>query len=85
VVALAWPWRLLAYGEVGTPPDSRRDLPVMIILALAWLAAAGVLTVVIHAPANRFIDTSCLLVAPPLIYWASLLLRPNASGSGARA
>jgi hypothetical protein len=83
VVTLAWPWRLLARGEIGTTPDSRLDAPVMIILALVWLATAGVLTVVIHAPANRFIDTSCLLVAAPLIYWAALLLRPNASGARA--
>jgi hypothetical protein len=81
VVALAWPWRLLVHGQTGVTPDSRLDFPVMILCGILWLAASGVLTVLIHAPANRFIDTSCLLVAPTLIYWATLLLRPP----GARA
>jgi hypothetical protein len=81
VVALAWPWRLLVHGQAGIAPDSRLDFPVMILCGILWLAASGVLTVLIHAPANRFIDTSCLLVAPALIYWATLLLWPP----GARA
>jgi hypothetical protein len=74
VVALAWPWRLLAWKQVGVAPDTRLDFPVMILCAIAWLGASGVLTVLIHAPANRFIDTASLLVAAPLIYWAALLL-----------
>ena len=85
VVALAWPWRLLARHEVGAAPNSRLDFPVMIVIAILWLAASGLLTVLIHAPANRFIDTSSLLVAPPLIYWAALLLRPNPSRAQAPA
>ena len=84
VVALAWPWRLLARKQVGVAPDARLDFPVMILCAIAWLGASGVLTVLIHAPANRFIDTASLLVAAPLIYWAALLLRPNTSGPGGR-
>jgi hypothetical protein len=81
VVALAWPWRLLVHGRTGITADSRLDFPVMILCGLLWLAASGVLTVLIHAPANRFIDTSCLLVAPALIYWATLLLTPQAWGA----
>jgi hypothetical protein len=76
VVALAWPLRLLVHGQTGVAPDSRLDLPVMILCGILWLTASGILTVLIHAPANRFIDTACLLVAPALIYWATLLLRP---------
>jgi hypothetical protein len=78
VVAVAWPWRLLLRREVGVAPDTRLDFPMLILCALTWLGASGVLTVLIHAPANRFIDTASLLVAAPLIYWAALLLRPHA-------
>jgi len=81
VVALAWPWRLLVNRQVSVTPDSRLDVPIMIICAILWLAASGVLTILIHAPANRFIETSSLLVAPALIYWAALLLRPQAPGA----
>ncbi len=85
VILLAWPWRLLFHGETVVHPDSRADFPVLAILAILWLAASAPLTVLIHAPANRFIETSSLLVAAPLIYWASLLVRPKTLPSGARA
>jgi hypothetical protein len=83
IVALAWPWRLLVHGRAGVTPDSALDFPVLILCAILWLGASGILTVLIHAPANRFIDTSCLLVAPPLIYWAALLLEPRVAGARA--
>jgi hypothetical protein len=83
VVALAWPWRVLVHGQAGVTPDSALDFPVMILCAILWLGASGVLTVLIHAPANRFIDTSSLLVAPALIYWAALLLKPKVVGARA--
>jgi hypothetical protein len=85
VIALAWPWRLLSRGETVVHPDSRADFPVLALLAILWLAASAPLTVLIHAPANRFIETSSLLVAAPLVYWASLLVCPKSLQSGARA
>jgi hypothetical protein len=42
-----------------------------------WLVAAGLLTILVHAPTTRFIETASLLVAPALIYWAALLLMPK--------
>ena len=81
IVAVAWPWRLFVNRQVGVTLVSRLDIPVMIICAVLWLAAAGSLTVLIHAPATRFIETSSLLVAPALIYWAALLLMPRFDGS----
>jgi len=85
VIALAWPWRLLSQSETMVHPESRADFPVLSLLAILWLAASAPLTVLIHAPANRFIETSSLLVAAPLIYWASLLVRPKTNPGGARA
>jgi hypothetical protein len=85
VILLAWPWRLLTRGETIGHPASRADVPVLSVCAILWLAASAPLTVLIHAPANRFIETSSLLVAAPLIYWASLLVRPRTNPGGARA
>jgi hypothetical protein len=85
VIVLAWPWRLLFRGETIVHPDSRADFPVLGICAILWLAASAPLTVLIHAPANRFIETSSLLVAAPLVYWASLLVRRKTLPGGARA
>jgi hypothetical protein len=81
IVAVALPWRLFVNRQVGVTPASRLDVPIMIICAFLWLAAAGSLTVLIHAPATRFIETSSLLVAPALIYWAVLLLMSRFDGS----
>jgi hypothetical protein len=77
VVAVVWPWRLLAKRKTGVAPDSRLDIPVMATCAILWLVASGILTILIHAPAIRFIETSSLLVAAPIIYWAALLLKPQ--------
>jgi hypothetical protein len=80
VVVVAWPWRLFVRGKIGVTPVSRLDIPIMIVAAVLWLVAAGPLTVLLHAPATRFIETSSLLVAPALIYWAVLLLVTQAEG-----
>jgi hypothetical protein len=78
VVAVAWPWRLFATGEIGIAPASRLDFPVMIVLGLLWLVGAGALTILASQPGTRYVDTSSLLLAPPLITWAALLLMPGA-------
>jgi hypothetical protein len=77
-IAFLWPWRLLVRGEVGAAPRARLDVPVMAVLALMWFIGAGVLTILMSAPSIRYIDTSNILVAPLLIYWAALLVLPNA-------
>ena len=80
VVAAAWPWRLFRSGEIGVTPVSRLDVPVMTVLAILWLVGAGILTMLVIAPSTRYVETSSLLVAAPLIYWAALLLWPRTAG-----
>jgi hypothetical protein len=56
------------------------NLPAMVallVVAILWLVGGGLVTVLAHAPANRFIDTASLLVAAPLIYWVVLLVGPR--------
>ena len=77
VIALAWPWRLLVTRQIGAAPRARLDVPVMAVLAVMWLLAAGLLTMLVIAPSTRYIETSSVLVAPLLIYWAVLLVRPR--------
>lgn len=74
VVAVVWPWRLLAKNRVGVTPSSPLDFPVLVILALLWLVAGGVLTVMLHAAGTRFIETASMMVASGFIYWATLLV-----------
>lgn len=75
VIAIAWPWRLLRHGQAGVTAVSRLDVPVMLLLAVLWLLGAGLLTILVIAPSTRYIETSSVLVAPLLIYWAVLLVR----------
>jgi hypothetical protein len=77
VIALAWPWHLFVRRKVGVTPLARLDVPVMAVLAVLWLASAGVLTMLLIAPSTRYIDTSSVLVAPVLVYWAMLLVAPR--------
>ncbi len=71
VMLVAWPLRLLVHRMVRLPPVQPADMPVMFLLAAAWLAAAGALTVLVTFPAIRYIDTANLLLAPLAIYWAA--------------
>jgi hypothetical protein len=84
VVAVAWPWRLFAKGQIGVTPVSRLDVPVMIVLAILWLFGAGLLTMLVIAPSTRYVDTASLLVAAPMIYWAALLVCPRLAQSPAK-
>jgi hypothetical protein len=77
VIALAWPLRFLRTGAVGVTPVAHLDVPVMVLLAILWLVGAGLLTMLVIAPSTRYIETSSVLVAPPLIYWAMLLVAPR--------
>ncbi len=77
VVAVAWPWRLVAGRQIGVTPVSRLDMPVMAVLAVLWLVGAGLLTLLVIAPSTRYIETSTVFVAPVLIYWATLLVAPR--------
>ena len=70
VILIAWPVRLLRYRTFRLSPAQPIDMPAMILLALAWLAAAGALTVLVTFPAIRYMDTANLLLAPIAIYWA---------------
>ncbi len=77
VIAVAWPWRLFRSGQTGVRSLSRLDVPVMAVLAILWLIGAGLLTMLVIAPSARYIETSSVLVAPLLIYWAVLLVAPR--------
>jgi hypothetical protein len=76
VVAVGWPWRLFGTGRTGVTPVSRLDVPVMSLFAVLWLVGAGLLTLLMIAPSTRYVETSSVLVAPVLIYWAVLLVAP---------
>lgn len=76
VILIAWPARLLRYRIFRLPPAQSIDVPVMILLAVAWLAAAGALTVLVTFPAIRYMDTANLLLAPLAIYWAVRMVAP---------
>jgi hypothetical protein len=53
---------------------SAADLPVVCILAPAWLAATGPLAVVVTIPATRYIDTSAVLLpAVPALLAAAII------------
>jgi hypothetical protein len=77
VIAVAWPWRLRRQGRTGITAVCRFDVPVMALLAVLWLIGAGLLTILVIAPSTRYIETSSVLVAPLLIYWAALLVLPD--------
>lgn len=70
VMLVAWPWRLLFHRTVSLPPVQPVDMPVMVLLAAAWLVAAGALGVLVTFPATRYINTANILLAPLAIYWA---------------
>jgi hypothetical protein len=76
-IAIAWPLRLLCTGQVGVTPRTRLDVPVMAVLAILWFIGAGILTMMMSAPSIRYVDTAAVLIAPLLIYWAALLVRPE--------
>jgi hypothetical protein len=79
VVAVMWPWRLFVNRQTGVTAASRLDVPVMAVLAVLWLVSAGLLTMLVIAPSARYVETSSVLVAPILIYWAALLTAPRAA------
>jgi hypothetical protein len=85
VIGVMWPWRLFRRGQIGVTPVSRLDVPVMAVLAILWLVGAGVLTVLMIAPATRYIATSSLFVAPLFVYWAALLVTRPAAASAVTA
>ena len=74
VMLVAWPWRLLVDRTVRLPPVQPMDMPVLVLLAAAWLAAAGALGVLVTFPATRYIATANLLLAPLAIYWAARMV-----------
>lgn len=76
VILVAWLWRLLVHRTVRLPSVQPVDTPAMILLAAAWLAAAGALGVLVTFPATRYIDTANLLLAPLAIYWAARMVVP---------
>jgi hypothetical protein len=79
VIAIMWPWNVLARGRTGASAVARSDVPVMAALAIFWFVGAGILTVLMSSPSIRYIETSTVLVAPVLIYWAVLLAYPRLS------
>ena len=81
VIAILWPWNVLARGRTGASAVARPDVPVMAALAILWLVGAGILTVLMSSPSIRYIETSTVLVAPVLIYWAALLACPSLAQS----
>jgi heme A synthase len=75
-----WPWHLFWRRRVGVTAPSRLDVPVMVVLAVAWLVGSGILTILMSAPSTRYVETASLLVAPIFIYWAVLLAMPRLAG-----
>ena len=73
-IAIAWPWNLFVRRQIGVAPVARIDVAVTVVLAALWLVGAGILTMLMSAPSIRYIETSDVLVAAPLIYWAALLV-----------
>jgi hypothetical protein len=73
-IAIAWPWNLFVRRQIGVAPVARVDVPVTVVLAALWFVGAGILTMLMSAPSIRYIETSDVLVAAPLIYWAALLV-----------
>ena len=80
-IAIIWPWHLLGRGQLGVTPVARVDVPVLAMLAVLWLIGSGVLTMLMSAPSIRYVETSSVLVAPVLIYWAALLACPRRAAS----
>ena len=77
VIAVVWPWNVVTRGQAAVSAVSRLDVPVMAALAILWFVGAGILTVLMSSPSIRYIETSTVLVAPALIYWAVLLACPR--------
>jgi hypothetical protein len=83
---------LLATGIlliVAVPALARRttlgtcavDLPVVCVIALAWLAATGPLTVLVTFPATRYIDTSAIMLAAVPALLAAAVIQGSRSGA----
>ena len=68
--------RLFVYRTAHIVALKPMDVPVMLLLAGAWLLAAGALTVLVTFPATRYIDTANLLLAPLAIYGAARMVAP---------
>ena len=65
--------------------SSAADLPVVCILALAWLAATGPLAVLVTIPATRYIDTSAVLLpAVPALLAAAIIQGWRGQAAGTR-
>jgi hypothetical protein len=84
-IAIVWPWNLLVRGRSGATAVAPPDVPVMLALAILWFIGAGILTVLMSSPSIRYIETSSVLVAPLLIYWAVLLAMPRQMAPVSRA
>ena len=69
--------RLFVYRTAHIVALKPMDVPVMLLLAGAWLLAAGALTVLVTFPATRYIDTANLLLAPLAIYGAARMVAPR--------
>jgi hypothetical protein len=80
-IAIMWPWNVLVRRRTGASAVGRLDVPVMAALAIVWFVGAGILTVLMSSPSIRYIETSTVLVAPVLIYWAALLACPRLAHS----
>jgi hypothetical protein len=77
VIAIMWPWNVLMRRRIGVTSVARLDTPVMAALGVLWFGAAGILTILMSSPSIRYIESSTVLVAPILIYWAALLIAPR--------
>ena len=64
---VVWPVTILS-GRSWAPQTATLDSQVLVLLALFWLACTQGLTVLVTFPANRYIDTSALLISPIAIY-----------------
>jgi Ca2+/Na+ antiporter len=64
---VVWPVTILS-GRSWAPQTATLDSQVLVLLALFWLVCTQGLTVLVTFPANRYIDTSALLISPIAIY-----------------
>ena len=65
---------LAAFAQRTPLGAGAADLPAVCIVALAWLASTGPLTVLVSIPATRYIDTAAVLLpAVPALLAAAIL------------
>lgn len=77
LAAVAWSWRTLC-GRGRQPASAAPlDLPVLVVLAVAWLIGAGAMSVLVTFPALRYVETASLLLAAPALYGAVLAVAPG--------